>query len=353
MASEQLATTRLAAAIDVLHKIQDAASIAEFAQLCVDVLPEVVPCDVVGYNELDTRSSHHHVVGNPTDAVIPGIDEVLGAYLHEHPVLNHVRETGDLATVKLTDFLSLKEFRSTGLYNELYRPLGIKHHLITHLPGPPTLTIGIALFRHGDDFDDSDRAVLDMLQPHLAHAYSMAADREALAGTEAALLEAGQSVVVLDRDGRVLRAGANAAQIIGYLTSQPWSDRLPNGLHNWVGRALREAGAGEAPSGRTRVVVVDGRTVTLRCVPSVGGRCTLLLTVRSLVPSAEHLAAMGLSARQSEVLRLVAAGLTNAQIGDELGISPRTVKRHLESVYDKLGVRTRAAAAAIAFAGAL
>jgi DNA-binding CsgD family transcriptional regulator len=56
----------------------------------------------------------------------------------------------------------------------------------------------------------------------------------------------------------------------------------------------------------------------------------------------------GLSAREAEVLALVARGLTNAQVANELFISPRTVNRHLNSVYHKLGVGSRAAAARFA-----
>jgi DNA-binding NarL/FixJ family response regulator len=50
------------------------------------------------------------------------------------------------------------------------------------------------------------------------------------------------------------------------------------------------------------------------------------------------------AARQVEVLRLVARGLTNARIAEELFISPNTVNRHLNSIYHKLGVNSRAAA---------
>jgi predicted ATPase/DNA-binding CsgD family transcriptional regulator len=52
----------------------------------------------------------------------------------------------------------------------------------------------------------------------------------------------------------------------------------------------------------------------------------------------------GLSAREVEVLRLVATGLTNAEVAKKLFISSRTVNRHLNSVYQKLGVSSRAAA---------
>ena len=53
----------------------------------------------------------------------------------------------------------------------------------------------------------------------------------------------------------------------------------------------------------------------------------------------------GLSPREAEVLRLVADGLTDAQVAERLHISPRTVGQHLHSVYKKLGVPSRAAAA--------
>ena len=52
----------------------------------------------------------------------------------------------------------------------------------------------------------------------------------------------------------------------------------------------------------------------------------------------------GLSGRELEVLRLVAEGLTDAQVAERLYLSPRTVGFHLRSIYRKLGVPSRAAA---------
>jgi HD-GYP domain-containing protein (c-di-GMP phosphodiesterase class II) len=56
----------------------------------------------------------------------------------------------------------------------------------------------------------------------------------------------------------------------------------------------------------------------------------------------------GLSDREVEVLRLAAAGLSNRQIADALVISPRTAEHHIQHVYAKIGVSTRAAAAMFA-----
>ena len=52
----------------------------------------------------------------------------------------------------------------------------------------------------------------------------------------------------------------------------------------------------------------------------------------------------GLTAREVEVLRLLATGLTDAQIAEHLVISPRTVNNHLTSIYSKIQVSSRAAA---------
>jgi DNA-binding CsgD family transcriptional regulator len=60
-------------------------------------------------------------------------------------------------------------------------------------------------------------------------------------------------------------------------------------------------------------------------------------------------AASGLTAREVEVLRLVAAGNTNQMIAATLSISAHTVRRHLQNIFDKIGVSSRAAATAFAF----
>jgi DNA-binding CsgD family transcriptional regulator len=52
----------------------------------------------------------------------------------------------------------------------------------------------------------------------------------------------------------------------------------------------------------------------------------------------------GLTAREVEILRLVAQGLTDAQVAEALVISPRTVNWHLTTIYSKLQVSTRSAA---------
>jgi DNA-binding CsgD family transcriptional regulator len=69
-------------------------------------------------------------------------------------------------------------------------------------------------------------------------------------------------------------------------------------------------------------------------------------TEQHSAPVSEHPA--GLTPREVEVLGLVAEGLTNPQVAQRLFLSPRTVQRHLNSVYRKLGVSSRTAATHLA-----
>jgi DNA-binding NarL/FixJ family response regulator len=75
-----------------------------------------------------------------------------------------------------------------------------------------------------------------------------------------------------------------------------------------------------------------------------------LARVESLAHPAPAPAASGLTARELEVLRLVAVGRTNREIAAELFVSEHTVARHLQNIFAKLGVSSRTAAGAFAFA---
>lgn len=121
-------------------------------------------------------------------------------------------------------------------------------------------------------------------------------------------------------------------------------ERLPLVLTNWL-VGLASAGVARpftlARDGRQLVAALQGRTVDddwLVVLREVDDADTVQALVRTF----------GLTLRESEVLYWVAKGKTNRDIGDILGASPATVKKHLERIHEKLGVETRTAAAALA-----
>jgi pimeloyl-ACP methyl ester carboxylesterase/DNA-binding CsgD family transcriptional regulator len=100
-----------------------------------------------------------------------------------------------------------------------------------------------------------------------------------------------------------------------------------------------------------RLVLLDGPSI----VPYLGsGGSEIAATIRSFVtaPANEAIEATPPSApltpRETEILRLVAAGHTSNEISRELSLSIRTVGRHITNIYGKIGARTRADATAYA-----
>jgi DNA-binding CsgD family transcriptional regulator len=78
----------------------------------------------------------------------------------------------------------------------------------------------------------------------------------------------------------------------------------------------------------------------------------LLMRQERVGLAARELDSLPLTARERDVVALVASGKTNSEIATVLAISPRTVQKHLEHIFEKLGVETRTAAALRAVAAA-
>jgi DNA-binding response OmpR family regulator/DNA-binding CsgD family transcriptional regulator len=100
----------------------------------------------------------------------------------------------------------------------------------------------------------------------------------------------------------------------------------------------------------TRVQSTNGgqQTLLARHLGSVGMGETMLLLHLATNDVGNRLSDAALTPREAEVLSWLAKGKTNRDIADILGMSPRTVNKHLEHIFEKLGVETRTAAAALA-----
>jgi DNA-binding response OmpR family regulator len=102
-----------------------------------------------------------------------------------------------------------------------------------------------------------------------------------------------------------------------------------------------------APGGGFDLAVASTPGLQFEYLGMVGGDEYLFRLARAQEEGQEELLRQhfGLTARESDVLLWIARGKSNKDIGDILGLSPRTVNKHLEQVYTKLGVENRASAA--------
>jgi DNA-binding NarL/FixJ family response regulator len=141
----------------------------------------------------------------------------------------------------------------------------------------------------------------------------------------------------VDAIAELTRRGARC-KVLVLTTYDTDSDTLPAIEAGATGYLLKDAPREELFTAVR--AAADGRTVLS---PAVASR--LVSRVRTPAPEGPE----PLSAREREVLRLVARGTSNREIAKELFISEATVKTHLTHLYGKLGVRDRAAAVAAAY----
>ena len=212
-------------------------------------LRDLVPGAHALYRENDLVGRRTPVMIDADGTAVDEDDELYWA-VGPCPVTVYRSRTGDLTSARLSDVVSWHSYRETAVYREYFRPGGVDHMLDLGLEAADGRQRTLLFCRQrGDrDFTDRDRAVLELLRPHLRA-------REARAD---------------------LRRQAMAAT----------SDGQPD-----------------------------------------------------LLDSTSRL-----TSREREIVFLAGAGKTNAQIAAELWVTPATVKKHLENVYLKLGVGSRAAA---------
>ena len=211
-----------------------------------------------------------------------------------------------------------------------------------------------AVIESNPDIATAIRLVINLLHPRVIQAYenaeawsqaqqTLTAQNETLKFLRRALIECDDSGVI------------HSATPLGseWLTqyfhlSTPVARRLPEELTGWVKTHTPVASSlYDAPSLNSQYVITRAdKRLTIRCL-RMAANLLLLLEERSAGVSVEALRSLGLTNRQTEILSWIAQGETNPEIGLILGVSPRTVQKHIEHLYQRLGIETRAAAVAI------
>jgi len=163
---------------------------------------------------------------------------------------------------------------------------------------------------------------------------------------KSALDIAGQNVLCIKSNGTVVWSTPQVNQLLEIAGGSDWIETtLTPKLAEWLQHnPNRDMGLMLAAPNRNLKIVLLGET----------GASEFLLRVtdqESTHDATKLEEALDLTQRQAEVLYWIAKGKTNGEIGLILGTSPRTVNKHLEKIYKKLGVenRTSAAAKAIQF----
>jgi DNA-binding CsgD family transcriptional regulator len=346
---EQVGRQELLALLEFFQATYAIRDTEAFMVHVLSALRMLIPAEITSYSELDLdqRQCSQWLV-EPSDAATSDDQRIFEAYASEQPLIASYLRTRDGGARKNSDFLTQSQFHQTALYNEFYRRVKIEHTMAIHLPGAPSLIIGIALHRALSDFSERDRRLLNRLLPHLREAYqntqAISRMQEELTLLRWLVGQVDEAVVLLSKTGRVKLITPRAQQWLESYVGAPSADRLPERLEVWFRQQEATVSRLDPTPLPRKPLVIEraGRRLTVRHLCEAD-YCCLLLHERQ-VPSPLALEPLGLTRRQAEVLFWAAQGKTNREIGRILAVGPRTVEAYLSAVYKKLGVENRFAA---------
>ncbi len=356
---EHLSNAALRRGLDVARGLAELQELAEFPAWSASALRRLIPCDVASYNAVDPTTQRAAVAVDPADSVFEGGVDALATYIHQNPLVSHYAATGDGRALRISDFISVRELRRTELYDYVYRHLDLEHQLAITLPAPrnamdrPGEVIGLTVSRRRRDFSEGERVLLEGLRDPFAATLARLHELALLRAVAAAEgRESSRWLVLVGRDGVVAWTSPAAALGLGLLLGE----RLPLALCRWVtAERARQDRAGRARFARVDdgAAPVTLANVAVRLRPRLvrdayPGLDALHLTLVEELPGPEALRSLGLTPRQADVLALALEGQTSAQVAAALGLSVRTVEKHFEALYGRLGAANRAQAVSIA-----
>lgn len=344
-----------------IGEIYSARDIEAFYASVFSLIRGVVPYEHCTFNDIGlapTRflkiTSYSQAHKNFTNKHLPA----LNAYTHQHPLFSQF--TSD-KVFKTTDFASKNQFMATAIYNEYYRHLDTETQIGFSIPISPKMVSFVALSRNGADFSERDRLVLSLLKPHMVIAMRNITELEHIK-LERNLLHKGEEAerrgaILLQSDGIILCISPFARELLvkyfGVKLAE--GDTLPEELLQWFSAETKPAAIKRTTarvSGSVErapfTIAREGHKIKIKLLNDVTtGDYILTIAETNISMVMQSLQGYGLSSRETEVFLWLSQGKTNAEIAVILASSKRTVEKHLERVFAKLGVMTRAGAAAI------
>jgi DNA-binding CsgD family transcriptional regulator len=350
-------------ALDFVRDLYDQRGLADYADRAMNALLRIVGAERMIYGEFDVerqlaRLSMQPAIVKEADGTVNGVlNGAIGALernFAQHPLYRYFLQTGDGRPQRMTAVMTRSQYGKYCESDEFAGQLGARFQMGLFFAAGPTVVTAIVATRSQRDFSERERALMSRLHPHLVQAFRNTASLNQLYRDLDELVEMLEgptsSVVVLAGSGRVKRWTEQAKKWIARYCHTPFpaeANRLPDCFAEWYQRQLALAARETLrPSPRDPLVVEkNGRQLTVQFIPDhFRDEHLLLLNEKQRDSTWSALGDHALTPRESEVLAWVAKGKTNAEIGVILEMSARTVQKHLEHIYAKLGVESRTTA---------
>jgi DNA-binding CsgD family transcriptional regulator len=357
---QELSGSQLRRALAVVSNVADEShDSGAFIDNALDQLTSLVPSDLTTLSLCDLERGTRAVFGRQGETLSQADRDAFNHHFRQHPLVRfHGTHPGG-PTQRISDCLAVRQFRSSPVYADYYRRIGIRHVMALPLRIDARNVISIVFNRSSSDFKNCERALLEGVRPALAALYRNLAVREAACICLAQITDLAAcgswQMLRVTTAGRILDAPQSGLRLLEVFFPREKvaaSSQLPGALKDWLLRS-RVWGLDRlsAAAGGHFTMPRGGERLTAHFVAGLEDATGyLLIKSERTRASAEELAPLPLTSRERQVLAFVAAGKTNADIALLLSVSPRTVQKHLEHIFDKLGVETRTAAAMRALA---
>jgi DNA-binding CsgD family transcriptional regulator len=361
-------------AIDDLHQINQSIQklytlhdLDTFGVNALSIVDRLVPGDIPTFHFTHVRARQISSIFLPNCAGhTPEMERVIHQYFGEHPIVNQMPQTFS-GVYKISDFISPRELHKLeGLYQQFLRLLDLEDQMVFFLPNVSPASwyefseadatlVGFSIHRPERDFTERDRLVLNIIRPHLAQAYTNARQYQQLQQNVSQLQQSLDrlGVIILDSEGRIRSIAPQAIIWLETYFAKPTSSlQLPDHLRSWLKYQIADLEQKtDLPRNCLPLRIQQaGRELTIRLVIEPDRSQYLLLLAEQTLSSLNTLALLGLSQRETEVLALVIQGKDNKAIASQLSVSPSTIRKHLEHIYSKWGVKSRTEAIAQALA---
>jgi DNA-binding CsgD family transcriptional regulator len=348
----ELTSRDLKALASFLLRLYAADSRDAYINTILTGIKSLIPCSYISYNEIDLPRQQTVYKSYGIDQTLyQSIQPAFTAYLHQHPWGQRVLTTPDYGVHTVSDFMPDRMFHRLDLYQQYYRHLGISRQLGVSLSVPPALFIPIVINRDGRDYGSRERQMLDVLRPHLTQAFHNVQAWERMNERRSSLRRLFQTLnkalIEIDRNGKIIwtSPGAESFFLRHRLRDPKLASYVPSPLLDWLLNSTRRRESQRmlsTPAKPLRLRTAYG-ILTVHLLETTERVHLLFEDQSGTFPSDGELASQ-LSPREWEVLRILPTGSSNDQIARLLGISGRTVQKHLEGIYAKLGVENRTAA---------
>jgi DNA-binding CsgD family transcriptional regulator len=326
--------------LEVIRHVHECRSLADFPLILTTALGRLVPCNLAAYNEVNVTLGRMKSLAVPVQPHLPELISTWERHMSEHPILQYYQSTQDGQALTISDFLTETEFHALGLYQNFFSRVGAEDQLAMGFFLGDSVVVGLAFNRAERSFTERDRQVLNLVRPHVIQAYAAAREFDELKAERANLQEAlgsvGHGVIRYQLFGALLGCSRPVLESLEVESAADLEKVV------WLNQE-REA---FVKGGKRQWLVTDRKGSQVRvCWHRSGDQITAIV---SETPVGQAARRFGLTRRESEVLRWIAEGKSNAEVGGILGLAPGTVKIHVQHVLAKLGVPSRSAAAAMA-----